>query len=142
MTAPSEVEIRAELALARESLDDAEDDLGDRRLRSATSRAYYAMFHAARAVLWTKGLAPKTHRGLLQLFSEHLVLPGIVEKTLSAMLKDAFDARDLADYDAMTGNLDQADVRRLVKDARRFVATMGDLIRDTPPDASSRGSAA
>lgn len=92
------------------------------------------MFHAARAALWAKGLAPKTHKGLLQLFGAHLVLPGILGKEFSTMLKKAFDDRELADYDA-TRNLDDADVTRLVGDARRFVSKMEEIIRRKMPPA-------
>jgi uncharacterized protein (UPF0332 family) len=42
---------RALLAKARESLASARADLEAGRLNGASSRAYYAMFHAARAAL-------------------------------------------------------------------------------------------
>src|SRR5260364_63562 len=50
-------------------------------------RAYYAMFDAARAALLASN-APvksdigKTHRGLMNAFSEHLVKSGRIPKTL------------------------------------------------------------
>jgi uncharacterized protein (UPF0332 family) len=45
---------RALLAKARESLASARADLGAGRLNGASSRGYYAMFHAARAALDAK----------------------------------------------------------------------------------------
>lgn len=36
----------------------------------AVSRAYYAMFHASRAILFSKGMKAKTHRGTISLFGE------------------------------------------------------------------------
>lgn len=136
MTAPSEKEVQAELALAFETLTEAEDDLVKRQLRSAVSRGYYAVFHAARAVLWTKGLAPKSHKGVLQQFGQHLVLPGLVDKELGVTLKDAFDERELADYHALTGNFELADVERLVTCARKFVERMERLLEKERPETA------
>ena len=44
----------------------------------AVSRAYYAMYHAARACLVLEGSAPKTHAGLISEFGRLFVLPGRV----------------------------------------------------------------
>ena len=42
----------------------------------AVSRAYYAAFHAARAMVLSIGLEPRSHRGLTTLLGQHFVLPG------------------------------------------------------------------
>lgn len=65
-------------------------DLGD--VDGACNRAYYAMFDAARAALLASG-APvkpdigKTHSGLINAFSEHLIKNGPVSKELGRLLK-------------------------------------------------------
>jgi uncharacterized protein len=48
---------KALMAKARESLASAKADLEAGRLNGASSRAYYAMFHAARAALETRAIA-------------------------------------------------------------------------------------
>jgi uncharacterized protein (UPF0332 family) len=48
---------KALLAKARESLASAKADLQAGRLNGASSRAYYAMFQAARAALAMRGIA-------------------------------------------------------------------------------------
>ena len=48
-------------------------------LHDAVSRLYYWVFHSVRALLLTKGLEPKTHEGVLRLFSLHFVKPRLFE---------------------------------------------------------------
>lgn len=133
MTVPSPEQIAGQLEKAYQALDDAEETLTDGRLETATSRAYYAIFYAARAILWSQGFAPKTHKGLGTLFDQHLIKPGIVDRVYRDILKDAADDREYADYLALTGSLDVTDVKRLVTDARRFVEKMDELIDEREP---------
>ena len=65
-----------ELRRGKESLQSA-DLLAERGLLSdAISRLYYFVFHSARALLYTKGLEPKSHEGLLRLIGLHFAKPG------------------------------------------------------------------
>ena len=50
-------------------------ELGD--YDSCASRCYYAMFFLAEAALLTKGLRASSHKGVISLFGEHFVKPGI-----------------------------------------------------------------
>lgn len=76
-------------------------NLGD--VDGACNRAYYAMFDAARAALLASG-APvrpdigKTHSGLINAFSEHLIKNGPISKELGRLLKRAEEIRLVADY--------------------------------------------
>lgn len=66
----------------------------------AASRAYFAVFHAARALLYSAGIEARTHRGVLTAVSEHFVKPGILSprhaRLLSRMQRDREDADYLA----------------------------------------------
>ncbi|WP_338035941.1 HEPN domain-containing protein [Halochromatium roseum] len=90
----------------------------------ACNRAYYAMFDAARAALLAAdtGLPPhigKTHQGLINAFSLHLIKPGILPKELGRQLKRAEEARLVADY---TGDIiDDAIGLQSVEAAEAFV---------------------
>lgn len=64
----------------------------------ATSRAYYAGFHAVQALLLTQGLQPKTHSGTLYLFNHHFVKTGLIEPEYSQILARAAKYREEADY--------------------------------------------
>ncbi|MBS0556858.1 MAG: HEPN domain-containing protein [Proteobacteria bacterium] len=98
-------------------------DLGD--ADGACNRGYYAMFDAARAALVvadSKADSGKTHRGLINAFSERLVLTGLVKKETGRLLKRAEEIRLIADYRGDSIELD--DARLLVEQASEFVAAM------------------
>ena len=74
-----------------------------RRVRPAqrrVSRAYYAAFHHARALLLVAGLEPKTHLGVVSLLLEHYEKPGRLEPGAVSILARLQTFRGLADYDA------------------------------------------
>lgn len=130
MIKPSQEEIGLEMAVAWEALDDAESNLEEGRFRTAISRAYYAIFHAARAVVWTREVAPKTHKGLAQQFGQNIVQTGVTSREFSTILKNASDERELADYHAMTGSFEREDVEKLVAEARMFVKEMKRILEE------------
>lgn len=59
--------IAAEVRRGDESLESAEILVAAGKFADAISRAYYAAFHYARALLLTLGEEPKTHAGLERL---------------------------------------------------------------------------
>jgi uncharacterized protein (UPF0332 family) len=89
----------------------------------ASNRAYFAMFDAARsALLSVGGGTGKTHRGLINAFSDRLIKTGIVSKDLGRLLKRAEEARLAADYKPDTVEL--GDAQQLVENAELFVRAM------------------
>ena len=90
----------------------------------ACSRAYYAMFDAARAALIqtkapVKTEVAKTHNGLSAAFSLHLIKSGQLSTGLGRALSRAHETRLLADY---TGDPIEPDVAaKLVQQAAEFV---------------------
>lgn len=89
----------------------------------ACNRAYYAMFDAARAALLASGHnIGKTHRGVLNAFSDRLVKNGLVLKEMGRLLKQAETFRYVADYEG--GPVELNDAREMVGQAETFVATM------------------
>ena len=74
-------------------------DAGD--TNGACSRAYYAMFDAARAALAAKGIMPetvKTHSAVVGQFGRLLVLSGDVARDSGKAINDVQEIRQLADY--------------------------------------------
>jgi uncharacterized protein (UPF0332 family) len=82
------------LELAEEKLDVAVKLLDDQAWRDAASRAYYAMFHAVRALLATKRLDSRKHSGVISLFNQHFVKAGLVSRDLGRILMTAKDFRE------------------------------------------------
>lgn len=64
----------------------------------ATSRAYYAAFHATQAILLTKGLQAKSHQGTIHLFIQEFVKTGVIEPAYSQSLARTAKYREEADY--------------------------------------------
>ena len=122
------------LHLANEDLAAARDNLHLGHLRVAVSRAYYAMFYAATAVLGSQGLWRSKHQGLIAAFGEHLVKTGQVEREYGRILHDAFDARLDSDY-APYPDLNEASVQHLIASAQAFVQRMAQLLAEQAGDS-------
>ncbi|MEO0249413.1 MAG: HEPN domain-containing protein [candidate division WOR-3 bacterium] len=86
----------------------------------AVSRAYYAMFYYATAVLPAKGVSFLKHQGLISGFSQHFVKSGVLPADLSKKLRSAFRRRNISDYeygDEVTGKI----VEQTLRDAEDFI---------------------
>jgi len=114
--------VRSEKALRSARLLAANGELED-----AVSRAYYAMFHAARALLFSKGETPKTHRGTISLFGERIVKQGILSEEFADMLRKAFDLRQKSDYE-LYAQLNKELAEEVIKNAGKFVEKIKELL--------------
>lgn len=88
---------------ARRALSGARLLLAAEDTEGACSRAYYAMFDAARAALLSGNAegtetGTRTHRGLIAAFGKHLVLSGQVDAELGRSLNAVQSLRMTADY--------------------------------------------
>ena len=123
--------IAEELAKAERELAAAEVLRRADILEPAETRIYYALFHVAVAMLLTKGLEPRSHRGLGGLLGLHFVKAGLLDARWSRTLTEAQAAREGADYergwlttaDAVDRGLDS--VREFLGEGRRIVAAAG-----------------
>jgi uncharacterized protein (UPF0332 family) len=113
--------IRGLLDKARGKLGAAEDWLGqDKYFDEIASRCYYAVFHAAQAMLLTEGLTANTHQGVVSLFGLHFAKTGKVNPRLGRYLNNLKDDRESGDYDVYSG-LDRSDAENAVREAREFL---------------------
>ena len=108
------------LAKARAKLRVARELAKQREWDDVVSRAYYAAFHAAQAVLLAEGHQAETHRGLLTLFSLVLVKTGKFEKKWGKLLANLKDDREAGDYEALS-YLDEQTASRALAEAEEFV---------------------
>ena len=95
--------IKGYLEKARAKLEVARELLYNKHFDDAASRAYYAAFHAAQALLLTEGQKPDTHNGLITLFGLLFVRSGKLDRKIGkilAKLKD--DDRETGDYEAVS----------------------------------------
>lgn len=120
--------VEASLLRAERALSSAKLLLKHGELEDAVSRAYYAMFHAARAVLFSKGVKAKTHRGTISLFGEHIVKKGVLDEEYADVLRKTFDLRQKSDYE-LYAELDEELVEETVKNAEKFVGKVKELLK-------------
>lgn len=100
----------------------------DLSLRSAIDRAYYAMYHAALAVLAVLRIAePRSHTGLHMVFGRELILTGQIDRAFGRDLSYAHQMRLEGTYDA-TMDITVEEVRDLASRAQRFVAKMTEFV--------------
>ena len=86
---------------AREDLEAAHllYDAGNYRI--ANNRAYYAIFHAMRAVLVFDDFDSSKHSGVIAEFRRRYIKEGIFPIEISKMIGSAFTIRNASDYDDM-----------------------------------------
>ena len=109
------------LARAREDLQFAEDVLQTGTAWRAAHDAYYAMVHAAEALLLSLGITTSSHSETHGAFGRHFAKTRALDPKFHRFLVDAFDARITADYD-VTVTLQRKEVEPLLAQAREFVA--------------------
>ena len=68
-------------------------------LRTANNCAYYAIFHAIRALLALDGVDYKRHSGVLSHFNQHYIKTGMFPVKFSDIVSNASEIRNDSDYD-------------------------------------------
>ncbi|MEM3503507.1 MAG: HEPN domain-containing protein, partial [Nitrososphaeria archaeon] len=87
-----------EIKNSKERLEAAELLLNNGKIVDSINRAYYAMFHAARALLLLYGIEPKTHEGVVREFSRIIVEEKVMDKGFAKNLRQIFETRESVDY--------------------------------------------
>ncbi len=113
-------EIAEQISLAEECLEEAKLLLSGGYYRGAASRAYYAMFHAAKAMLLARDISPRRHAGVLRMLGVEFVNRGYLEETYAEAYKLAFDIRMDADYESGL-KLSKEMAEQVVHDAEEFL---------------------
>jgi uncharacterized protein (UPF0332 family) len=93
----------------------------------AASRAYYAVFHAARALLFSIGLEPTSHRGVVNMLGEHFVRPGLLAPELARLVSRMHADRHDADY-FLQAVFTPAEGAKALTDAERFLEAVRRLL--------------
>lgn len=103
--------LRAMLKKAQQKLAAARKDMEFGFFGDASSRAYYAAFHAVSAVLAYHGLAFSSHAQTLATFNREFIKTAIFPANTFRKLQRLFEDRQLADYD-WTRDVDETTARK------------------------------
>jgi len=107
------------LKKAASKLKSARTELDEKLYEEAVGAAYYAMFHAAKAVLLSKGISPKTHKGVITELSKEFrdsFEPGAI-----ASVSWGLERRIKADYDVLF-EPDKSEALKAISKAEAFMA--------------------
>ncbi|NSW76671.1 MAG: HEPN domain-containing protein [Candidatus Atribacteria bacterium] len=86
----------------------------------AVSRAYYAMFYTACALLFERGFSFRKHSAAIAAFGEHFAKAGKIDPRFHRSLINAHDLRLVGDY-AIGVELNQRDVESVIEEAKIFL---------------------
>lgn len=90
--------VKKELKSAEFDLETAQSSLSEDNHKWATVQAYYSMFHAAKALVLSKGYREKSHRCLSIALKVLFVDENILEREQFRRLRDCMNLRQDADY--------------------------------------------
>lgn len=121
--------VEAHMEKAAKRLRVGEKLLQEGEYEDSISRAYYAMYHAAKAALAIMNVFPKTHEGLVSAFGKRFVLTGTFPKELGRTLADAKAARETYEY-SITAIVEKAEAESVLEDAQKFVAAINRFIKE------------
>jgi uncharacterized protein (UPF0332 family) len=115
-----------ELTAAAEDLAEARDRFGHRRFKYATINAYYSVFHAARALIYSKGFRERSHYCLAVALEALFVGPGLLAGRYVRMFQNTMASREEADY---SGSYSKEGASLCILDAEDFVRAASTILR-------------
>ena len=122
-------EITANLQRAEASIRAAKELASKSYYDFVASRAYYAAFYAATALLLSKELEFSRHSGVIASIHQKFVKTGKLDKRHGKELNWLFELRGVGDYGA-TIHVSQQDAVRAIEIAEDFLETTKLLIQD------------
>jgi uncharacterized protein (UPF0332 family) len=115
------------LKRANNALNASEALVSEELFDDAISRAYYAMFYAAKALLIRDGVTTGSkHSAVVSAFGREYAKSGKVDPRYHQMLIEDFEWRQKADYDVFW-HADRETAQGRVDDAREFIACISKI---------------
>jgi uncharacterized protein (UPF0332 family) len=122
-------EIRENLKRAETSINAAKDMVEKEYYDIAASRAYYAAFYAASALLLKENIDTSKHGGVIASIHRLFVKEGKLDKEQGRNLQWLFDLRGVGDY-GVSEHVSSGEARKAVKVAEEFLATALKILND------------
>jgi len=117
--------VQKELKMASDDITEAKDRFKNRRYKYATVNAYYAAFHAARALLYSKGYRERSHYALYIAIETLFVESGVLGKRYARILSDSMSLREDADY---SGDFSKEGASLSITNAEEFINKAKELL--------------
>lgn len=120
-------EIAANLERAEDSIQAARSLLEKGHFDVAASRAYYAAFYAASALLLGKNIDPSKHSGVISAIHREFVKTGRLAVSQGKNLNWLFELRNVGDYGVVV-HVKESEAIRAVNVAEEFLASVRSLL--------------
>jgi uncharacterized protein (UPF0332 family) len=127
MTPEYEQEIAAHLERAEQSIQAAKDLVVKGYYDFAASRAYYAAFYGAAAVLLNGGLDFSKHSGVIASIHQRFVKTGKLSKEQGKDWNRLFEIRNVGDYGG-TAHVSEPQAERAILAAESFLRAIKSLL--------------
>ena len=99
-------------------MSDAKAGFENQRYKWSTIQAYYAMFHTARALIYSRGYRAKSHYCLAIALRALFVDEGLMEAQSVCDFLNAMNLREAADYEA---EFSQSGAKAVIASAERHI---------------------
>ena len=127
MSGPYEAEVTANIERARESVEAARTLAAEGHFDFAASRAYYAAFYAATAVLLSEGFEFSRHSGVIAAIHQRFVRTGRLDQSYGKDLNWLFELRSIGDY-GETRHVPEEDAEKAIDAADAFLNAILELL--------------
>jgi len=94
----------------------------------AISRAYYCMYYASRALLFSRSIHPTTHKGLINEMWKNFGETGLIDKDLFKALASSQTEREEADYGIYT-TFSEEEAKKVIDNAQNFLKKCKELLK-------------
>lgn len=122
--------VSKELETAHEDLLEAKDRLKNGKYKYATINAYYAIFHASRALLYNKKYREKSHIQLAFAIKAFYIDEGLLPQEYYDNFIQALDLREMADYKR---SFSQQGAERNIQAAEEAIKLTEKLLKNKKP---------
>lgn len=127
MTSEPELEIAAYLERAEQSIQAAKELVRNGYYDFAASRAYYAAFYGATALLLSEGLDFSKHSAVIAALHQRFVKAGRLSQEQGKDLNWLFEIRSVGDYGG-TAHVSQPEAERAIEAAEKFLTSVRRLL--------------
>ena len=110
--------VKKEISVAKSDLSDAKAGYENERYKWSTIQGYYAIFHAARALIYSQGYREKSHYCLAVALRALFVDEGAMDAQLVRDFLNAMNLRESADYEA---EFSQSGAKAVIVSAENFI---------------------
>ncbi len=121
--------LQLELKKAKTLMMEVDKMLENGIYNSSVHSLYYACYHATKALLLTKDLVTKTHKGIEIILQQQFVHPGLFDKSKASFFKTLMHKRADSDYGDVLMISDE-EIKPLIQPAKDYMQYVTKMVED------------